>query len=131
MQLLRQNVGMAIVGLDHRFAWVNPGLCEMLGYSAADLIGRAFEEITHPSDVQLDAHLAGRVLNGELSSYQFEKRYIDRSGKVVPVHLTVSMIRDSRFDPVYFLALIEPPRPDMPIKHSTSDIERIRTAILM
>jgi PAS domain S-box-containing protein len=131
MQLLRNKVGVAIVGLDHRFAWVNPALCDMLGYSAAELTGMTFEAITHPSDVQLDAHLAGRVLNGELSSYQFEKRYVDRSGHVVPIHLTVSMVRDNGFEPVYFLALFEAPRPDMPTKLSTSDIERIRTAILM
>jgi PAS domain S-box-containing protein len=131
MHLLRNKVGVAVVGLDHRFLWVNPQLCEMLGYAAKDLVGLTFEAITHPSDAQLDAHLADRLQKGELSTYQFEKRYIDRSGKVLPIHLTVTMIRDSQQQPLYYLAIIEEPRPGMVSTSTLSDIERIRSAILM
>lgn len=131
MQSIQNQVGVAIVGLDHRFVWVNPALCEMLGYAAKELVGRTFEQVTHPSDVQLDAHLAARLHQGELSSYQFDKRYVERSGKVLPVHLTVSMIRDSQGQPLYFLALIEEPLAGMVSTHAMSDLERIRSAILM
>lgn len=127
--------GVAVVGLDHRLQWVSPGFCKILGYEAYELIGRTFEEITHPEDVALDTHLAKRLLGGSLNSYVFEKRYIDKSGAPVPIHLTASVIRDKNGAALYGLAVISAHQqtPSLPpgAASSQADLERIRRAILM
>ncbi|WP_290645877.1 PAS domain S-box protein, partial [Aquabacterium sp.] len=43
--------GQALVGLNGRFLEVNASLCQILGYPAADLLARHFNDITHPDDV--------------------------------------------------------------------------------
>lgn len=127
--------GVAIVGLDHRLQWVSPAFSRMLGYEAYELIGRTFEEITHPEDVALDTHLAKRVLGGSLDSYVFEKRYIDKSGAPVSIHLTASVIRDRDGKALYGLAVVaaqnRPPVLPPGAASSQADLERIRRAILM
>jgi PAS domain S-box-containing protein len=41
-------IGMALVALDGRFVRVNRALCEIVGYSSAELTGLTFQAITHP-----------------------------------------------------------------------------------
>ena len=127
--------GVAVVGLDHRLHWVNPAFCKLLGYEPFELIGRTFAEITHPDDVILDVHLAKRVLSGSLASYVFDKRYIDKSGAPVPIHLTASVVRDSNGRAIYGLAVVEPRTSgsfhNPGAGNAQADMDRIRRAILM
>src|ERR1044071_678409 len=41
-------VGICVTGLDGRLTNINPSLLDMLGYTAAELVGKHFNEITHP-----------------------------------------------------------------------------------
>ena len=43
-------VGMAITGLDGNFRRVNRALCDIVGYSAEELLQMRFHEITHRDD---------------------------------------------------------------------------------
>jgi signal transduction histidine kinase len=46
-------------------------------------------------------------MRGEISSAQFEKRKVHRNGKIVWVHLTSSLLRDSRGKPLYFVSQLQ------------------------
>ena len=46
-------VGMALSDPDSRFLVVNKSLCEMLGYSERELLGKTYREITHPDDLEV------------------------------------------------------------------------------
>jgi diguanylate cyclase (GGDEF)-like protein/PAS domain S-box-containing protein len=100
-------IGMALVDLDGLFTKVNPALCEMLGYGAEDLLRTTFQDITHPDDLTLDYSLMERLLAGETSSYQMEKRYFDGRGHLVWAQLSVSLIRDQAGRPVHYVSQIE------------------------
>jgi PAS domain S-box-containing protein len=86
---------------------VNDRLCELLGYSADELVGRKFSDLTHPDDVALTVDLAQRALDHEFPYYSIEKRYIRKSGEPVRVKVTATLVRDDSDDPVCGLALIE------------------------
>lgn len=100
-------LGMAIVGLDFRFMRVNTTLCEMLGYSSAELTSRTFVDITHPDDVDIDLELAGQLLRGEIPRYSMEKRYLKKNGEVLWINLSGSLIHDADGAPQHFLAMVE------------------------
>ncbi|AKJ04446.1 Circadian input kinase A [Archangium gephyra] len=100
-------IGMALVGLDGLFLNVNGSLCEIVGYSQKELLTKTFQDITWPEDLELDLANARRLLQGEISSYQLEKRYIHKDGHLVTILLTGSMVRDSRGEPLYFIAQIQ------------------------
>ena len=100
-------VGMALVDLDGHWTRVNNALCQMLGYSRAELLQLDFQRITHPDDLAEDLVLVGRVLRGELTSYELEKRYLHRAGHVVFVHLGVTIVRDNEGAPSFFVAQVQ------------------------
>ncbi|HWI41923.1 MAG TPA: diguanylate cyclase, partial [Verrucomicrobiae bacterium] len=100
-------IGMAIVSLDGRFADVNASLCEMTGYEKDELLALTFQELTHPEDLDADLALVQMLLAGERRSYHLEKRYFHRSGRLVYVLLSVSLLRDAAGLPLYFISQIQ------------------------
>jgi PAS domain S-box-containing protein len=93
-------------GLDGRWMRVPPKFCELLGYTEAELIGRRFHEFTHPDDIETDWSQCQRLIRGEISSFDLEKRYFRRDGKIVWVAINVSVVTDAAGHPVQFLSYI-------------------------
>ena len=100
-------IGMALVSLDGHWLKVNEALCDLLGYSADELCGKTVREITHADDIETNLTHARRLLDGEKSFYKMEKRYLHKSGRVVWVLLSVSIIRDKKDRSQYFISQIE------------------------
>ncbi|MDD4928632.1 MAG: PAS domain S-box protein [Gallionella sp.] len=100
-------IGMALVGLDGHWLKVNHSLCQILGYSAQELLNKTFQEITHPDDLQSDLDFVARLLAGEMDHYQMEKRYFHKDGHVVWIRLSVSLIRDLQHNPIHFVSQID------------------------
>lgn len=100
-------IGMAVVSLDGRFEKANRALCEIVGYEAHELRKRTFQEITYPDDLETDLANVKKLLAGEISSFQMEKRYVRKDGQIVWVQLTGSLMRDSSGKPLHFIAQVE------------------------
>ncbi len=100
-------VGMAHVAPDGRWLLVNQRLCDIIGYPREELLGRTFQEITHPDDLYSDLEQMHRLLAGEIDSYAMEKRYRHRDGHLVWINLTVSLVRAADGSPEYFIAAVE------------------------
>jgi PAS domain S-box-containing protein len=100
-------LGVALQGPDHRFLKVNHALCQMMGYSAAELVQMSFVDITHPEDVQSDLKLADRLLRREMPSYRIQKRYVTKDGQILWVNLTKSLIVDNDGAPLYGITMVE------------------------
>lgn len=81
-------VGMALIGTDGRWTDVNAALCEFLGRSREDVLGRGPQELTHPDD-WAPARDALTVPNG---SALFEKRCIRPDGEVVWAAVTSTAV---------------------------------------
>jgi two-component system sensor histidine kinase/response regulator len=100
-------IGVALVSPEGRWLKVNRALCELVGYSEAELLTLTFQDITHPEDLKIDLENVRRVIAGDISSYQMEKRYVHARGHFVTVLLSVSLVRDGQDQPRYFIAQIQ------------------------
>lgn len=98
---------MALVSPEGRFLKVNHALCDVVGYSEAELLHQTFQKITHPEDLEIDLEKMRRLLGGWIFSYQMEKRYVHASGLIVPVLLSVSLVRDGAGRPLYLIKQIQ------------------------
>jgi diguanylate cyclase (GGDEF)-like protein/PAS domain S-box-containing protein len=96
-------IGVAIAALDGRFVRVNRALCELLGYSEAELLELGLADVAHPDDRHAALHWGERLLDGEAGSLQLEQRYLHRSGREIWVQLSVSLIRDAAGAPQHFV----------------------------
>jgi PAS domain S-box-containing protein len=99
--------GIAHVGLDGRFLQANRSLCDILGYTEGELVGRSVKEISHPDDKDLTDRERARVHDGEIDSVRFEKRYIRKNGTPVWVELAVALARDPHGHPQYEIAIFD------------------------
>jgi PAS domain S-box-containing protein len=99
--------GMSLVGLDGTWLRVNRALCEIVGYSEAELLGKSFQEITHPADLATDLSHVQELIDGRRRFYQMEKRYIHREGQVVWIRLTASVVRNAAGAPLHFVSQTE------------------------
>ncbi|MGH3145642.1 MAG: PAS domain S-box protein [Rubrobacter sp.] len=100
-------VGMAQVSLDGRWLMVNQKLCEIVGYSAEEMDGLAFQDITHPADLESDLEHVRLLLAREIETYSMEKRYFRKDGSIVWIDLTVSLVRGATGEARYFVSVIE------------------------
>ena len=100
-------IGMALVGRDGRWLEVNRSLCELVGYSEAELLTRSFQEITHPEDLETDLNYVAAMLLGTIDEYQMEKRYFRKNGDIVWVLLSVSLCRTAEGEPDFFISQIQ------------------------
>ncbi len=100
-------IGMALVSPDGRWLKVNRALCDLVGYSEAELLTRTFQQITHPEDLDADLENLRRLIAGEIHTYQMEKRYVHARGQLVSVLLNVSLVCDGQAQPLYFIAQIQ------------------------
>src|SRR5215217_2373573 len=103
----RAATGMALVGTDGRFLRVNKSLCEILGYTEREFLGKTFQEITHPDDLEVDLEHLRRLLVRVVRTYQTEKRYLHKDGHVVWTLLSVSVVHDEDDEPLYFICQIQ------------------------
>lgn len=99
-------IGMALVSPQGVWLQVNHSLCQTLGFPAAELKKLRFQQITHPDDLENDLQHVDKLLRGDIDAYTIEKRYFRKSGEIVWTRLTVSLVRDSARQPLYFIAQI-------------------------
>jgi two-component system, cell cycle sensor histidine kinase and response regulator CckA len=100
-------IGVALVSLDGRWLKVNRALCDLLGYTEAELLARNIQDLTHPDDMDISLENVRKTIAGEIRSFQIEKRYIHKDGNVITVLLSISLVHDAQGRPSYFVSQIQ------------------------
>jgi len=102
------SIGMALVSLEGKWLKVNQAVCNITGYSEKELLKIDFQSITHPDDLEDDLNHAKELLQGKCDSYQIDKRYFHKSGKIIWITLNGSIIRNpDDGSPKFFIAQIQ------------------------
>jgi PAS domain S-box-containing protein len=121
-------IGMSLVGLDGTWLKVNQSLCDLVGYSADELLRMTFQQITHPDDLDADLAFCERLLAGEIDTFSMEKRYFTKSGELLPVLLSVSLLRDPDGNPVHYISQIRDHRPEVDRRTLQAELAERRRA---
>jgi diguanylate cyclase (GGDEF)-like protein/PAS domain S-box-containing protein len=100
-------IGMGIVSIEGQWLKVNESFCQLIGYSAEELLTKTFQNITHPDDIEISLHKVNQLLKGETKSYQLEKRYLHKNGNIIWVAISVSLVFSPDKKPLYYIAQIQ------------------------
>jgi len=99
-------VGMALMATDGSWIDINDSLCISLGYTRKELLNLSFQDITHPADLNKELDHLQILLDGNGDSYQMEKRYFHKEGRIVHVVLTVTAVKDFEGNISHFISQI-------------------------
>lgn len=100
-------IGMAATSVDMRWLEVNQAMCDILGYTADELKTKTWSELTHPDDLEADVSQFNRVMAGEIDGYTMDKRYLQKSGHILPTHISVRCLRKPDGQVDYFVSMVE------------------------
>lgn len=96
--------GMSILDLGGRFINVNQALCDLLGYTKAELLQTSWLDITHPDDLPSNLNLIHKIVSGEIPYAQFEKRYLNKIGETLYAVVSIAPLQNSQ-DELHQLAV--------------------------
>jgi PAS domain S-box-containing protein len=96
-------VGLSVTTTDKKWIEVNQHLCDLLGYTKEELLGRTWDELTHPDDIAANLNLFQRALDGEIDSYEMDKRFIHKDGHAVYATISVVCLRNAEGSVHHFL----------------------------
>lgn len=96
--------GMALIDPAGKLLKVNPALCTLLGFDAEELTSMPLGSIPHPEDVDIDRDSVRNLYRGHIDDYRVEKRLLHKSGRIVHVLLSMSLIRHPDGAAKYYVA---------------------------
>ncbi|MBM0743771.1 PAS domain S-box protein [Phormidium sp. CLA17] len=110
LRIIFENAPIAISladAYDYRIVRVNAAHRQLLGYSDEELAKMTFVDFTYPDDVFTNVNCIQRLIEGDQSRFQMDKRFIKKNGDVVWTTLTVALIRDRDGNPRYSLGMFQ------------------------
>ena len=99
--------GLAQVDLEGRFMRVNRRLCEMFGYSEAQLVGMSVKDLSHPEDRDALDERRRKLIAGEVDTLHAEKRYLRKDGSTIWLHIAIALERDASGEPLYAISVLD------------------------
>jgi PAS domain S-box-containing protein len=102
-------IGIALLAVKPlgKYLEVNPTFCRMTGYSRDELLARDFQSITASQDIDKNLEQLQLLLRGTILSLQLEKQYIRKDASAFWARLYISLVRDDKGTPQYFIVQIE------------------------
>ncbi len=101
------SVGMTHSTLSGRWIRTNEKMQEITGYSAEELMVRDIADITLKDDMDYNDELNRQLIAGKIDSYELQKRYARKDGRIIWVKVTATLARTSDGAPDYYIAIVE------------------------
>jgi len=91
---------------DLRILKTNSQFREMIGYTEEELLERSCLDVTHPEDREVARQRWELALHQIEPHYRIEKRLVCKSGRVIWVNATATLLRDENGQPQKVLAVV-------------------------
>ena len=97
--------GLVTVDAEGIFTKVNDAFCNLLGYSRDELIGKAFNAVSHPDDWEKGLVSLKQLVVDGAEAISLQKRYITKTNQVIYVALYTTRLVDQQGG-VFFLSQV-------------------------
>lgn len=101
-------VGVAILSPDYRWATANDRVCEILGRTRQELLGRPVEESSAQEDLAREEELRRAVVEGKADGFSLDKRFAKPSApEPIWTNQAVRCVRDAEGEIDYYVTIIQ------------------------
>ncbi|MGE5432912.1 MAG: PAS domain S-box protein [Syntrophomonadaceae bacterium] len=103
-----EQAGSGIVHIDTEGHWVriNDKFCDIVGRTRGELLHLKPSDIVHPDDLKAELRNRGKLLEGEISDYKMEKRYI-RSDLSIAWTIFTCTIHQTQSNRIFYVGVVE------------------------
>jgi PAS domain S-box-containing protein len=88
-------IAMFLVSVRGVILRVNTAAAAMFGFREAEMVSLPTWQFTHPDDLAATFEQLQRLLEGEISTWQIERRYLHRDGSILWGRSTTWLVRDA------------------------------------
>ncbi|UJF35883.1 PAS domain S-box protein [Paenibacillus hexagrammi] len=117
-------IGLALISMNGHWVKINRCFSGIIGYSLEDLHGLKWDAVLLPQDVQHQHTVMSNLLQGHLSSFQIDRKLKHKYGGLVSVEYTLSIVRTSKGEPMYYVAQIRDITSRSEIEHKLAQSEQ-------
>ncbi len=89
-------IGISITDIEGHLLQINDYALRMIGYTREEIIGRSFEDFTHPDDLAKGKKLYSMLTAGEINSYRLDKRFIRKDNTEWCADVSASPIKSDK-----------------------------------
>ena len=100
-------VGIVFCDEETRILRVNQRYCDIVGYTAEELQGKPFLDLTDPQVKEQNLRVFQEMIAGKIDTFVLEKRYRRKDGAWVWVEVTGSVIRDDTGHPQLMAGIVD------------------------
>jgi PAS domain S-box-containing protein len=100
-------IGMALISPEGNWLQLNKRLCELLGYTEAELISMTVMEITYPADMAATIAALKIALSKGNAPRRIEKRYLNKNGSIIWASVNLATVTDDNGAPLYVVTQVE------------------------
>lgn len=130
LSLENANLGIIIISNTGKIVGANNFIVRSLGYSKKELSKMKYTDLSHPHDKDISIKLFKEILAGKRKTYQVEKRYINKNGRIIWGRVTVTAIKDINNRIKHFIAIAEDQTAQREIKSKLASEERMLKAMM-
>lgn len=100
-------VGIGMFETDGKLVQYNSRLKDITGYSDIELQNSSMQTLFHPDDTDINKNSYLNLISNLIESYTSEKRLVRKSGDIVWVKLTLSMVKEENDGQAYVIIIFE------------------------
>lgn len=99
--------GLLLTRPDGIIVGCNPALAKLLGYMPSEIVGRHFNQLTHPEDAQLGIDIVHATIQQGKDSFVLHKRYLRKDGTHIWMRLHGAVVRDAHGKVTLFVVSLD------------------------
>ena len=100
-------VGVMLYDLNHEIIQANKRFYELIEYSKEEFDEIQPMGITHPEDREKALKKTEELVSGKIDNYSQEKRYVTKSGRIVWVFLTATVVKNRQGKPKHIISVTQ------------------------
>jgi diguanylate cyclase (GGDEF)-like protein/PAS domain S-box-containing protein len=101
------SVGIALMSREGVVLDANPAFVHMFGYTVEELRSETLPNGRRPADLAMGDDLFVEMMAGTRDTYEQEKRFVHKDGRLVWGHVSAAVQRDPEGNPQYSITMIE------------------------
>lgn len=98
---------IVICNMDGQVISANDKYCDLLGYSLAELKEKTYQELTPKKWYAMEDSLRDNQVFVRGYSDVYEKEYISKNGKIIPIRTRAWLMRDQSGNPSKFIGFVK------------------------